>query len=368
MHDIVPQPAATETGLPQLLGIRLVRAEKDQIVGEMEARPEHTTASGGRVHGGLLMAFADTLGAMGTVMNMPAGHWTSTIESKTNFLAAAKIGRLRGVASPVHVGRTTQVWKTDVSDSSGRTVAIITQTQLVLPKSAADPAPVESTAAAPAQKKANGSIPDQRRRQIFEAASKVFGRKGFSSTSVRDIADAAEMPVPTMYQYFRSKEDILALVFETYMLEIGGSIRAAADAQTGVVAKLQAAIEANLAMYDKYRRQIRLMYQETRSLGPDNRTRALELTRTANQVWSDVIREGVEAGVFRVKSPDVAANFIPMLCASWVLRRWNMNGASLAELRDTLVDLVLHGLSGPRDVKGARAPRAKQAAKRRARK
>jgi uncharacterized protein (TIGR00369 family) len=366
MHDTLPQPSATETGLPQLLGIRFMRAEKDQIVGEMEARAEHTTASGGRVHGGLLMAFADTLGAMGTVMNMPAGHWTSTIESKTNFLAAAKVGRLRGIASPVHVGRTTQVWRTDVSDSSGRTVAIITQTQLVLPKSTPDQAPAESAAIVdvPAQKKANGSIPDQRRRQIFEAASKVFGRKGFSSTSVRDIAEAAEMPVPTMYQYFRSKEDILALVFETYMLEIGNSIRTAADAQTSAVAKLEAAIEANLAMYDKYRRQIRLMYQETRSLGPDNRTRALDLTRTANQVWSDVIREGIDAGVFRVKSPDVVANFIPMLCASWVLRRWNMNGASLAELRDALVDLVLHGLGGAREGK----PRARPAAKRRARK
>ena len=74
------------------MGIRILEAAKSRIVAEIDAREEHTTAAGARVHGGFLMAFADTLGAMGTVMNMPEGAQTSTIESKTNFLSAAKTG------------------------------------------------------------------------------------------------------------------------------------------------------------------------------------------------------------------------------------------------------------------------------------
>lgn len=346
MPDEVPTISAAR-GFPQLLGLRLVETDQEQVVGEVEARGEHTNGTGSRVHGGFLMAIADTLGAVGTVLNLPPDHVTSTIESKTNFLAAAKPGRLRGVATPVHIGRTTQVWRTDISDSTGRLIATITQTQIVLPGVAAGAEKLSPPAeeAARAKPDAGESIPDQRRRQIFEAASDVFGRKGYANTSVRDIAEAAAMAVPTMYQYLRSKEDILSLVFETYMHEIGRTIKAAADSETDPIAKLRAAIEANLVMYDKYRRQIRLMYQETRSLGADNQARALELTRASNQVWETVIRDGIAAGVFETETPEIAANLIPMICATWVLRRWNLNGADFDTLKSSVVDFVLRALS-----------------------
>ena len=339
----------TLSGLSELLGISVLKAEKDFVAGELEARDEHLGNSGKRLNGGLLMTFGDTLGAFGTTLNMPAGCWTSTIESKTNFLAAAKPGRLRGEAVPIHIGRTTQVWRTDITDSNGVLIATVTQTQLVLPATNSDaksePLPTVNGQAASLKKPPVSSVSVQRRQQIFEAASSVFGEKGYATASVREVADAAGMPVPTMYQYFRSKEDILSLVFETYMHEIGHAIRTAADRECSAADKLKAALGANMNMYDKYRRQIRLMYQETRSLGADNRSRAIELTRSVNQIWADIISAGVASGEFRTKAPAIVANFVPMLCATWVLRRWNLKGVALKQLQELLAEFVLRALS-----------------------
>jgi uncharacterized protein (TIGR00369 family) len=85
------------------------------------------------IHGGAIMAFGDTLGAAGTILNLPEGAGTTTLESKTNFIAGAALGaRLVGEATPVHRGRRTQVWTTRISTAEGRLVAIVTQTQMVL--------------------------------------------------------------------------------------------------------------------------------------------------------------------------------------------------------------------------------------------
>lgn len=113
------------------LGIRIVEASKDQIVAELEIRPEIQNGSG-IVHGGTLMAFADTAGAVATVVNLPPGARTTTIESKTNFLAAGKGGVMRATATPLHKGRRTMVWQTNITDEDGRLLSVTTQTQLVI--------------------------------------------------------------------------------------------------------------------------------------------------------------------------------------------------------------------------------------------
>ncbi|HKI97606.1 MAG TPA: PaaI family thioesterase [bacterium] len=117
---------------PAYLGIRFLSADRDCVRAELDVRPELCTY-GGRLHGGALMAFADTLGAAGTVLNLPDGAGTTTIESKTNFIAGAPEGeRVIGECTPLHRGGTTQVWQTRVMRSDGRLVAVVTQTQMVL--------------------------------------------------------------------------------------------------------------------------------------------------------------------------------------------------------------------------------------------
>ena len=116
----------------RLMGIEFVAASPERVVAEMTVREELCTRPA-VLHGGAIMAFADTLGATGTILNLPHGAGTTTIESKTNFIAAAPLGaRIRGEATPVHRGRRTMVWQTRISTAEGRLVALVTQTQLVL--------------------------------------------------------------------------------------------------------------------------------------------------------------------------------------------------------------------------------------------
>ena len=115
-----------------LLGIELVSVEADRVVAEMTVREDLCTSSA-IAHGGALMAFADTLGALATVANLPQSGSTTTVESKTNFLRAAPLGvRITGEATPVHRGKRTMVWQTRITTSDGKLVALVTQTQLVL--------------------------------------------------------------------------------------------------------------------------------------------------------------------------------------------------------------------------------------------
>ena len=117
--------------LAGFLGIRFVTAELDRVVAELVVRADLCNRRD-IAHGGVLMAFADTLGAMGTIMNLPYGTRTTTIESKTNFLGAVPVGTcLVGEATPVHRGKTTMVWQTRISTQEGQLSALVTQTQFV---------------------------------------------------------------------------------------------------------------------------------------------------------------------------------------------------------------------------------------------
>jgi len=117
--------------LAELLGIRFVEASPDRLVAELPYREELTTV-GGSLHGGTLMAFADTVGAAATMLNLPPGASTTTVESKTNFFAAGRSGTVRAEATPLHRGRRTMVWQTRVTDPVGRLLSLTIQTQMVL--------------------------------------------------------------------------------------------------------------------------------------------------------------------------------------------------------------------------------------------
>src|ERR1700685_3144965 len=111
----------------RLLGIEITSASADKVTAEMVVRDELCTRQA-VLHGGAAMAFADTLGAVATVLNLPEGHWTTTIESKTNFIAAAPAGSIvTGECTPIHRGRRTMVWQTRITLSDGKLVALVTQ-------------------------------------------------------------------------------------------------------------------------------------------------------------------------------------------------------------------------------------------------
>lgn len=132
MHDVTQMQKLLEPLFPGLMGVRLLELEPGRVVAEMEVRPDLCTA-GGILHGGAHMAFADTLGAVGTVIDLPAGRGTTTTDSSTKFIAGAKVGTtVRGESVALHRGRTTMVWQTRILAADGRLCAVVTQTQLVL--------------------------------------------------------------------------------------------------------------------------------------------------------------------------------------------------------------------------------------------
>ena len=119
--------------LPGTLGMEFLEITPQRVRAKLTVAKGLCTV-GDILHGGAIMAFADTLGATGTVANLPPGAGTTTIESKTNFLRAAPLGTsVIGESTPLHVGRTTMVWQTRITGEDGKLLAIVTQTQMVLP-------------------------------------------------------------------------------------------------------------------------------------------------------------------------------------------------------------------------------------------
>jgi uncharacterized protein (TIGR00369 family) len=132
-HRIVEDKMTSPPSMPfsELLGIRVTTSTPDLVEAEMEVRPDLCTVPA-VLHGGALMALADSVGALATVLNLPEGAWTTTIESKTNFLAALPVGEVACAScTPIHKGRTTMVWQTRISRADGRLAGVVTQTQLV---------------------------------------------------------------------------------------------------------------------------------------------------------------------------------------------------------------------------------------------
>jgi 1,4-dihydroxy-2-naphthoyl-CoA hydrolase len=126
MMDVNVMPFA------KLMGVTIIEAKAESVIAELFVREDLCTTNS-ILHGGAVMAFADSVGAVATILNLPPGANTTTIESKTNFVAALRAGETaRAECSPVHIGRTTMVWQTRILRPNGKLCAIVTQTQMIL--------------------------------------------------------------------------------------------------------------------------------------------------------------------------------------------------------------------------------------------
>jgi 1,4-dihydroxy-2-naphthoyl-CoA hydrolase len=132
MNDVASIQALIAPLFPGLMGVQLTEVGPERVVATMRVRPDLCT-SGGILHGGAVMAFADTLGAIGTFMNLQPGKGTTTVDSSTKFIGAAKVGStVTGESTAFHRGRTTMVWQTLIKSDTGKLCAVVTQTQLVM--------------------------------------------------------------------------------------------------------------------------------------------------------------------------------------------------------------------------------------------
>jgi len=128
-------PFFNESNAPfaRMIGVHMTYVTKSRLEAELLVTPEHCTVPA-TMHGGAMMAFADNMGGCGAFLNMPEGMMTTTVESKTNFLRPVPVGqKALAVTEPVHIGKSLQVWKTEIRREDGKVAAIVTQTQMILP-------------------------------------------------------------------------------------------------------------------------------------------------------------------------------------------------------------------------------------------
>jgi AcrR family transcriptional regulator len=189
-----------------------------------------------------------------------------------------------------------------------------------------------------------GSTSDIRRRQIVEGACEVISRKGYADASVREIAEAAGVSIPSLYQYVKSKEDILFLITEGCMQRLFDQFRETIGAALTADAKIEKAIADYLAYISDNRRYINLVYRETRSLSPENRERIFEIERALMREWEQIIRSGTRGGEFRKIDPFLTSNILYFACSIWSLRHWAIGDFGEDNIREVLTTIMLDGL------------------------
>jgi len=191
----------------------------------------------------------------------------------------------------------------------------------------------------------NNDLVDKRREQIFQATSKLIRKKGFHKTTMRDISKESGISLGNLYDYIRKKEDILYLFHDRVAQIIVNEMKEMGEDPGGPVQKLRKLIEGELETRDRYQDLIMTIYQESHSLSKAS-LKSLLINEEANmERYQQVIKEGIEIGVFKQANPAMLANLIKMMIECWVLRRWTLRGkVSLEEMKKGVVELVQNGI------------------------
>lgn len=235
----------------------------------------------------------------------------------------------------------TSTWLFRLTSEDGRDLAVISQMFEGQSDCAATVEP-ESVAAAPRPRQSSRA--DQRREQIVAAATDLIANKGFANASIRQIAEAAGLHVPTLYQYVGGKDELLELVYSTEM-DLMERELAQLDASTAPPAqRLVEMIDRALRVTDQRRRQIGVLNRELRSLDARTRNRVVERYARLLKRYADTVEDGVAVGEFRSVDPMVVANLIEAAIDGWALRPFNFLNYDIADYRAQLIALVTEGL------------------------
>ena len=189
---------------------------------------------------------------------------------------------------------------------------------------------------------------DRRHAQICDAAIKLFSKKGFHQTSVREIAETCGLGIGTLYSYIKTKEDILYLVYRRILETFEARMLEATQGIEDPRLQLKAALEATLKLYDECEDVVVLLYQESHALGRQGLQALFEVDRTYVGVFREILERGNRAGYFAVKEPHLLAVCLLFLCAVWDLKRWNLKSYTLDAVIECLTTLVLDGISADR--------------------
>ncbi|MFN3476809.1 MAG: TetR/AcrR family transcriptional regulator [Candidatus Methylomirabilales bacterium] len=187
----------------------------------------------------------------------------------------------------------------------------------------------------------------KRHTEICEAALKLFSKKGFHRTSVREIAKASGLPIGTLYSYIKTKEDIFYLIYNRILTSFQERMIQAINGIEDPEQQFVAALEETLKIYDEYRDEVLLLYQESHVLGREALQSLMEVDRRYVAFFREILERGTKEGRFAVQDPHLIAVSILFLCAVWALKRWNLKGYGLEEVIGPLSRFILYGIKGP---------------------
>ncbi len=201
-----------------------------------------------------------------------------------------------------------------------------------------------------------GGGSEERRKQILKAAYEVIANRGYANASMREIAQAADLPIATVYLYIKSKDELLFQISALLLDDMKEQFRKEIGSHTSAVETLSEAIRQYLLYCGRNRRFINLVYREGKSLSDENHRKILELDRSFVALWEQIILTGRGEGDFEVENPELFANYVYFLCTSWSIRHWNLKRFGEQSVRETITLFAMRALGVPeKKIRAARA-------------
>ena len=318
------------------LVIRCSREAADEVVGEAEI------GSGGT---GSLIGLAEDLSGRGIALQGLSADAFDAIEIKTTIFRTCRDDVVVGRAVPLHVGSGMMVWQTTISARSGEALALVQQT--FVPSGASPAVPSRSSALTPVPPPS--ATATTRMEAILAAGSRVIAERGFANATTKEIAAAAGMTAPTMYQYVRSKDELLFLICDACFRDLSERVDEAAASCSAPDDRLRASMGALIEASETRRSDVRLLSRESASLPPPLRAKVHRRWNEFLTRFSAIVAEGTAAGTFRPVDPDLASHLIEALCDIWALRRVALRRHGFEKSKAEILDLVLRGLAAEPD-------------------
>ncbi len=189
----------------------------------------------------------------------------------------------------------------------------------------------------------NKDLVQKRRTQIIKAAAKLFSKKGYHRTSVKEIARVSGISIGSLYDYIKNKEDILYFFYERYVNELEKRIKEETKGAKDPFQELQLALSAYMDTVDLFQDYVLFLYQESKYMKKRDLINIFKLELFTNDIFIDIIKRG-NKGYFKVKEPWLAGVFISLLTSGWALKRWNLKDYRPNDYKSYLIDFFLHGV------------------------
>ena len=201
----------------------------------------------------------------------------------------------------------------------------------------------------------NKSLVLKRRQQIFEAVVKLFSKKGYHRTTLREISKESGITLGNLYDYIITKEDTLHFVQEKAIQAVMKAISKGGEGDSSPPEKLKRLIISELDAMNQYQDLILIIYQESHSMSKELLHSLLGSERNHVRQFEKVIREGIRKGFFRSTNVRMTANMIKMLIDAWVIKRWDLKGkVTLEEMRRGILGIVFNGIIGQQELESLR--------------